>query len=105
MSLTPPTASAGASRRRRAPDMTRFAVEVRVMPRRTLLDPQGQAVEHAFDQLGFRSVSQVRVGKALTFELDRPDRATAEREARAMCERLLANPVTEDFTIQIKAAE
>jgi phosphoribosylformylglycinamidine synthase len=85
--------------------MARFAVEVRVMPRPTLRDPQGQAVEHAFDALGFRSVSAVRVGKALTFELDRPDRGTAERDARAMCERLLANPVTEDFTFSVRAAE
>ena len=75
------------------------------MPRRALLDPQGQAVEHALGALGFPSVGDVRVGKALTLRLDRPDRAQAERDARAMCERLLANPVTEDFTVSVTAVE
>jgi phosphoribosylformylglycinamidine synthase PurS subunit len=83
--------------------MPRFDVEVRVMPRATLLDPQGQAVEHALTALGFREVSRVRVGRALTFEIDRRDAAAAERDARAMCERLLANPVTEDFTFVVRA--
>ena len=85
--------------------MGRFSVEVKVMPRRALLDPQGQAVEHALSALGFPSVGDVRVGKAMTLELERPDRAQAERDARSMCERLLANPVTEDFTVSVKAVE
>jgi phosphoribosylformylglycinamidine synthase PurS subunit len=83
----------------------RFAVEVRVMPRRALLDPQGQAVEHALGALGFKSVTGVRVGKALTLELERSDRAHAERDGRAMCERLLANPVTEDFAVSVRPVE
>ncbi len=83
----------------------RFAVEVRVMPRRALLDPQGQAVEHALDALGFKSVAGVRVGKALTLELERLDSDQAERDARTMCERLLANPVTEDFTVSVRSVE
>lgn len=74
------------------------------MPRATLLDPQGQAVEHALSALGFNALNRVRVGKALTLQLERPDRATAERDARSMCERLLANPVTEDFTILVREA-
>lgn len=84
--------------------MTRFDILVRVMPRPTLLDPQGQAVEHALGELGFEGLEGVRVGKALAFHLDRPDEAMAERDARAMCERLLANPVTEDFTIRVTEA-
>ncbi len=81
----------------------RFDVEVRVMPRATLLDPQGQAVEHALQALGFERVSGVRVGRALTLQLDRPDAGRAGADARAMCERLLANPVTEDFTLTVRA--
>ncbi len=84
--------------------MTRFDILVRVMPRPSLLDPQGQAVEHALGELGFEGLDGVRVGKALAFHLDRPDEAVAERDARAMCERLLANPVTEDFTIRVTEA-
>jgi phosphoribosylformylglycinamidine synthase subunit PurS len=82
--------------------MPRFDVEVRVMPRAALLDPQGQAVEHALTALGFRDLARVRVGRALTFEIERRDTAAAERDARAMCERLLANPVTEDFTFVVR---
>jgi len=84
--------------------MPRFEIEVRVMPRHSLLDPQGQAVEHALAALGFEQVDRVRVGRALTLAVQRPDRAAAERDARTMCERLLANPVTEDFTVAVREA-
>lgn len=86
--------------------MTRFAVEVRVMPRPSLHDPQGQTVEHALEALGFRGISEVRIGRALTFQfqVERGDRGTAERDVRRMCERLLANPVTEDFLISLREA-
>ncbi len=81
--------------------MPRFNVQVRVMPRASLLDPEGQAVEHALTALGFQPVDNVRVGKSLTFHIDRPSAAAAETDARAMCERLLSNPVTEDFTVSV----
>ncbi len=81
--------------------MARFDMLVRVMPRDGLLDPQGTTVGQALGALGFDEIGDVRVGKAITLQLDRPDEASAERDARAMCERLLANPVTEDFTIQV----
>ena len=84
--------------------MALYEVEIRVMPRATLLDPQGQAVQHALAALGFGGVEGVRVGKALHLTVQAPDHATAEREARAMCERLLANPVTEDFAVTVGAA-
>lgn len=84
--------------------MTRFDVLVRVMPRDTLLDPQGQAVGQALTALGFAGVGDVRVGKAVAFQLDRPDEVAAERDARAMCERFLANPVTEAFTVLVEGA-
>lgn len=83
--------------------MARFEVEVRVMPRAELLDPQGQAVEQALRALGFEAVSQVRVGRALTFRLERPTAQQAESDARQMCQRLLANPITEDFLISVRA--
>ena len=79
-----------------------FRVHVRVIPRAGLLDPQGQAVEHALGVLGFAGVSEVRVGKAIELGVDAPNAAAAEATARAMCERLLANPVTEDFVIAVE---
>ncbi|HVB30109.1 MAG TPA: phosphoribosylformylglycinamidine synthase subunit PurS [Gemmatimonadaceae bacterium] len=79
--------------------MSRFRVSLHITPRRGLLDPQGKAVADALHTLGFASVRDVHVGRHLTVELDAADAAAAEHEVRAMCERLLANPVTEDFDV------
>jgi len=78
-----------------------FKVEIRVMPRASLLDPQGQAVQHALHALGFRDVGGVRVGKHLVVELQAANRDEAAARARAMCDRLLANPVTEDYECSV----
>ena len=64
-----------------------------------VLDPQGAAVGRALGQLGFAGVASVRQGKLIELELDRPDRAAAEAEVRAMCEQLLANPVIETWSV------
>ncbi len=78
-----------------------FRVHVRVIPRPGLLDPQGQAVEHALGSLGFAGLHEVRVGKAIELGIDAPSAAEAEAVVRRMCERLLANPVTEDFVVTV----
>lgn len=82
--------------------MPDFEVEVRVMPRESLLDPQGQTVEHALHALGFHQVRGVRIGRAIEFSLSSASAEEAERSVRAMCQRLLANPVTEDFFISVR---
>ena len=82
--------------------MTAYRVEVRVMPRAALLDPQGQAVEHALHALGFKDVARVRVGKHLVLDLDATSGEAAAARARVMCDRLLANPVTEDFDVAVR---
>lgn len=84
--------------------MPAFRVEIRVMPRAALLDPQGQAVSHALHALGFADVGDVRVGKHLVVRLEAPTRDEATARARAMCDRLLANPVTEDYQLLVEAA-
>ncbi|HXF95904.1 MAG TPA: phosphoribosylformylglycinamidine synthase subunit PurS [Gemmatimonadales bacterium] len=84
--------------------MSAFRVEVRVMPRAALLDPQGQAVEQALHALGFGEVQRVRVGKHLVLEVEAGSREEAAARARLMCDRLLANPVTEDYHVQVEAA-
>ena len=84
--------------------MSAFRVEVRVMPRASLLDPQGQAVEHALHALGFGEVDGVRVGKHLVLEVEAGSRDEALARARAMCDRLLANPVTEDYELAVEVA-
>jgi phosphoribosylformylglycinamidine synthase PurS subunit len=84
--------------------VSRYRVAVRVMPRGALLDPQGQAVEHALHALGFGDVGRVRVGKHLVLELEAATSDEALARARAMCDRLLANPVTEDYDLAVEAA-
>jgi phosphoribosylformylglycinamidine synthase PurS subunit len=79
--------------------MTRFRVAVHIVPRRGLLDPQGKAVADALHALGFPQIADVRVGRHVVLETDAADRAAAESSVRAMCGKLLANPVTEDFEI------
>jgi phosphoribosylformylglycinamidine synthase len=68
---------------------------VLIRPKEGILDPQGQAVERALPALGFEGVSHVRVGRLIELELEDPDRVGE------MCERLLANPLIEDYEIEV----
>ena len=79
--------------------MMRFRVSVHIVPRRGLLDPQGKAVTDALHTLGFSAVGEVHVGRHLVIDTGAKNAAAAEESVRTMCERLLANPVTEDFEI------
>ena len=79
--------------------MIRYRVAVHVVPRRGLLDPQGKAVADALHTLGFGGVAAVHVGRHLVLEIDAADEAKAREQTSLMCEKLLANPVTEDFEI------
>lgn len=79
-----------------------YRVHVRVMPRAGLLDPQGQAVEHALSALGFEEAGGVRIGRAIELEVSAPTRGEAETRVRQMCEKLLANPVTEDYRLEVE---
>jgi phosphoribosylformylglycinamidine synthase PurS subunit len=81
-----------------------FRVHVRVMPRAGLLDPQGQAVEHALSALGFAEAGEVRVGRAIELDVAAGTPAEAEARARQMCDKLLANPVTEDYLVEVEGA-
>jgi phosphoribosylformylglycinamidine synthase subunit PurS len=67
---------------------------VLIRPKEGILDPQGKAVERALPALGFEEVSHVRVGRMVELETDQPD-ALPE-----LCEKLLANPLIEDFEIE-----
>jgi phosphoribosylformylglycinamidine synthase subunit PurS len=74
---------------------------VHVMLKDGVLDPQGEAVRHALGTLGFSGVAGVRQGKVIELDLTATDRAAAETEVRAMCEKLLANTVIEKYTVEI----
>ncbi len=79
--------------------MTRFRLEIRVTPRPGILDPQGKAIHHALHSLGWSEVDDVRAGKAIHIELDAESEGAAREAGEAMCRKLLANPVTEDFEV------
>lgn len=79
--------------------MTRFRIGVHVVPRRGILDPQGQAVAEALHTLGFAGVGTVHVGRHIVVDVAAAQRDAAEESVRDMCRKLLANPVTEDFEI------
>jgi phosphoribosylformylglycinamidine synthase, purS protein len=66
-----------------------------------VLDPQGKAIGGALAGLGFAGVHSVRQGKVFDIELDTSDRAAAEADLKAMCEKLLANLVIEDYTVTL----
>ena len=77
---------------------------ITVMLQPNVLDVQGQAVEGALKHLGFESVEQVRIGRQIEMILPTEDREAARLQLREMAEKLLANPVIEDFQIEIQEA-
>ncbi len=66
-----------------------------------VLDPQGKAIQGALKSLGFAGVDDVRQGKLIELDLSATDRAAAEAEVTAMCEKLLANTVIENYRIEL----
>ena len=74
-------------------------VEVTIHRRPEIADPQGTTVKRALHDLGFEDVTAVRFDKVITLEIDGDDQAEVEKRVTEMCERLLANPVIEDFEI------
>lgn len=82
--------------------MKTFAARVDIAHRPGIADPQGATVERALPALGFTGVREVHIGKAIRLLLDAPDAAAAELRVAEMCERILANPVIEQYTITVE---
>ncbi len=76
--------------------------KVYVTLKKGVLDPQGKAVMGALKSLGFDSVRGVRIGKLIELELDAASKEEAVEEIKRMCEKLLANTVIEDFSIEVE---
>ena len=74
---------------------------VTVYPRREVLDPQGKAIRNALARIGFAGVEDVRAGKSFEIELGTDDREAARRDLAKMCEKLLANTVVEDYSVEL----
>ena len=79
--------------------MSRFRISVHIVPRKGLLDPQGKAVCDALHALGFGDVEDTRIGRHIVLDVKADSAAVAELSVNARCDKLLANPVTEDYQI------
>ena len=82
-----------------------FKAEVYVTLKRTVNDPQGLTIQGGLAQSKFAGVTAVRAGKFLEIWLDAADQAEAERQVDAMCDKLLANMVIEDYRFEVSAVE
>ena len=72
-----------------------------VMPKKTVLDPQGATVKNALDHMSFRGIQSVRVGKFIEVEIEGKDEIEARKKLDEACRRLLANPVIEDYRLEL----
>lgn len=79
-----------------------YLARIRVTLRQSILDPQGKAVEHGINSLGFEKVKNVRIGKYVEMQLETDDRGEAERITEEVCRKLLANPIMEDYTFSVE---
>ena len=76
--------------------------KVYVTLKKSVLDPQGKAVQHALVSMGFPEAKDVRIGKYIELDLATVDKAQAESKVKTMCEKLLANTVIEDYKIELQ---
>ncbi|CAK6695132.1 phosphoribosylformylglycinamidine synthase subunit PurS [Synechococcus sp. CCY9201] len=82
--------------------MPLYSARVQVSLRPSVLDPAGEATRAAAARLGVDGVTRLRIGKAIELELEAPDRATAQAQAELLSDRLLANPVIENWTLDLQ---
>ena len=82
-----------------------YKANICITLRPSILDPQGKAVGHALETLGYDTIERVRMGKYVELWIDEATEEAAEHAARAACEKLLANPVMEDYSIVLEKIE
>ena len=80
-----------------------FTAQVKVMPLKELLDPQGKAVTESLHNLGLTSVDNVRIGKRVTLSIDAANEAEANEKTELACKKLLANQVMESYSFDVVA--
>jgi len=78
-----------------------FIAEIKIMPLKELLDPQGKAVMGGLSNLGMKKIEDVRIGKHIQLHIEAADAAEAKEIAKEASQKLLANPVMEEYTINI----
>lgn len=75
--------------------------EVNIMLKQGVSDPQGQTIRHALESLGYKDLTDVRIGKSVVIKLNYRDKKRAQEEVGQMCKKLLANPIIEDYQFNI----
>ncbi|XQP84843.1 MAG: phosphoribosylformylglycinamidine synthase subunit PurS [Candidatus Pollutiaquabacter aromativorans] len=75
------------------------------MPLKALLDPQGKAVTHGLQNMGYATMENVRVGKHISLEIDADSREAANQQVEEACKKLLANPIMESFHFVLNEAK
>jgi phosphoribosylformylglycinamidine synthase subunit PurS len=75
--------------------------KIHVTLKQGILDPQGKAIEHALDSLGFKNAENVRVGKYMELDVKETDKTKAEAQVKSMCEKLLANTIIEEYRYEL----
>ncbi|ABO50878.1 phosphoribosylformylglycinamidine synthase, purS [Desulforamulus reducens MI-1] len=78
-----------------------FQAKIYVTLRKSVLDPQGNVVRKSLCALGYSNVPEVRIGRYMVVDIEITDRAEAEKQVRDMCDKLLVNPVIEDYTFEL----
>lgn len=79
----------------------KFRAEINVMPLKALLDPQGKAVTSSMKNIGLPEITNVRIGKHISLELDAKDKKEANPKADSACKKLLANLIMENYEFDI----
>ena len=79
-----------------------WLAKVHVVPKAIVNDPEGEAIMGGLRHLGFTTVERVRKGKYMEIQLEAPDKNDAEHQIDDMCRKLLANPVIEDYRIEVE---
>ena len=77
-------------------------VEIYVTLKKTVSDPQGLTVKHALESSGYQNLEEVRVGKLVTIKISSKDKKEAKERVDEMCQKLLANPIIEDYNFKIE---
>ena len=82
-----------------------YKARITVTLRPAILDPQGKATHHALQNLGFDQISSVRIGKYMELQVSADTEEDAVSAAHAACEKLLANPIMEDYKVRVERAD
>lgn len=81
--------------------MQTFTAKILIALRKGILDVQGKTVEHSLHSIGFESMSNVQIGKYVTLKIQAESEDAARAQVTAACEKLIANPIIEDFSIEL----